>query len=407
MFKSDKSGNVALLFALMLPVILAAIGGGIEVSRAVEYKQRLTSAADLACRQAEVYVESISTTTMPSGYATVIQSYADKNRTERVLTDTAQITAAPTISSVLLTTPLLSARPGNIHVVASGSVELVFKTILNKENFDFALTRDCTVAASTSSGTPTLLVSESFEDYSSQLNGGWGVFGTLGKPTCQSSLCLNKSWGTTNAGVEVDQLSAITTGDGVQYGQSFAELDSDCSNRVGTTNTNQTTACKQSGQTTNSSINMEMNLPKGDYEVRYVYNARKNVGAYQYPNDTLICSNSTDADGTVRNTTVSKNAAGTSTVTLDGQTRRIELWVEPSSSGYKSDDQSLTASTNANYMKTYMADVCVWSKLWTERSYKFTVTTKQDYRISWRAAGLDDSFGGLIDYLRICQNSCP
>lgn len=407
MFKSDKSGSVALLFALMLPVLVAAIGGGIEATRAIEYKQRLTSVVDLACHQAQVYVESVDTATMPSGYDAIIQSYAITNRAERLLSTSAQIMAVPTVSKAVLTKPPGSARPGNIHVVATGSIDLIFNLILNKEAYSFALTRDCTVAPVASSGPPTLVVSESFEAYSRSLNGGWGVFGTLDQPNCQSSICQNRSWGTTNAGVEVDQLSAITTGDGVQYGQNFAELDSDCSNRVGSTNTKQTTACNQIGRTTNSSITMTMVLPKGFYEVRYVYNARKNVNAYQYPNDNVICSNPNSIDGQARDTDVLKNGAGASTISLDGQTRRIELWVEPKTSGYKSDSQALTISTNPSYMKFYMADVCVWSKLWTERSYKFTVTTQQEYRISWRAAGLDDSFGGLIDYLRICQNSCP
>lgn len=121
----------------------------------------------------------------------------------------------------------------------------------------------------------------------------------------------------------------------------------------------------------------------------------------------MICSNPASTDGVTRDTDVAKNRAGVSTISLDGQTRRIELWVEPKTSGYKSDDQALTVATNPAYMKSYLADVCVWSKTWTERSYKFTVTTQQEYRISWRAAGLDDSFGGLIDYLRICRNACP
>lgn len=407
MFTRDQSGSVALLFALLLPALIVGVGGGIELSRAVDYKQRLTSAADLACRQAEVYVESLTGTIMPIDYAATVQTYATKNRDERALAATAQITATPTVSKTVLTTPLLNLRPGNIHVVATGANDLVFKSILNRNNVSFTVTRDCTVTANASSGPPTLVVSESFEGYSRQLNGGWGVFGALSAPTCQSTMCQNKSWSTTNAGVEVDQLSAITTGDGVQYGENFAELDSDCSNRVGGTSSAQTDACRQSGQTTNSSINMTMSLTRGTYEVRYVYNARKNVGNYQYPNDNIICSDVDDLDGLARDTDVAKDSAGVSTLSRDGQTRRIELWVEPRSSNYRRDDQTLIASQKQDYMKNYMADVCVWSKLWTERSYKFTVTTAQDYRISWRAAGLDDSFGGLIDYLRICQNSCP
>ncbi|SEP35018.1 hypothetical protein SAMN04487843_11272 [Methylobacterium sp. ap11] len=406
-FMGDRGGITTVLFGILLPILMVGIGGSIEISRAVEYKQRLISATDLSCRQAEVYVESLTGLSMPSGYGATVQSYADKNRSERGLTATAQITATPTVSSTVLTTPPLSVRPGNIHVVATGSVGLFFKKFLNKDSVDFSVTRDCNVQAASSSGPPTMMMSESFEGYASQLVGGWAVFGTMSQANCTSSICQGKSWGTTNAGVEVDQLSAITTGDGVQYGKSFAELDSDCSNQVGTRTTAQQNACTRGNNTTNSSINMIFNLAVGTYEVRYVYTARKNVGAYQYPNDAIICSNPKDTDGLTRDGDVAKNAAGTSTVALDGQTRRIELWVEPKSSGYKSDDQALTATTDPTYVKQYMTDVCIWSKTWIERSYKFSVTKQQDYRISWRAAGLDDSFGGLIDYLRFCQNSCP
>lgn len=406
-FIGDRRGITAVLFGILLPILMVGIGGSIEISRAVEYRQRLISAADLSCRQAEVYVASLTGLSMPSGYGATVQSYADKNRAERGLTATARITATPTVSSTVLTTPPLNVHPGNIHVVATGSVGLFFKKFLNKDSVDFSVTRDCNVQAASSSGPPTMMMSESFEGYASQLVGGWAVFGTMSQANCTSPICQGKSWGTTNAGVEVDQLSAITTGDGVQYGQSFAELDSDCRNQVGTRTTAQQNACTQGRDTTNSSINMIFNLAAGTYEIRYVYTARKNVGAYQYPNDTIICSNPKDTDGLTRDGDVAKNAAGTSTVSLDGQTRRIELWVEPKSSGYKSDDQSLTAATDSTYVKEYMADVCVWSKTWIERSYKFSVTKQQDYRISWRAAGLDDSFGGLIDYLRFCQNSCP
>jgi hypothetical protein len=103
------------------------------------------SATDLSCRQAEVYVESLSGLSMPSGYdatvqsyacrqlrsvaeislclystareismlppmptmrigsRTTVQSYADKNRSERGLAATARITATPTVSSAVLT----------------------------------------------------------------------------------------------------------------------------------------------------------------------------------------------------------------------------------------------------------------------------------------------------------------
>ncbi|MFE1600900.1 hypothetical protein [Methylobacterium sp. ID0610] len=54
-----------------------------------------------------------------------------------------------------------------------------------------------------------------------------------------------------------------------------------------------------------------------------------------------------------------------------------------------------------------MADVCVQSNTWTERIINFQVLTTSDYRISWRAAGRQDTYGGLIDNIRVCRNTCP
>ncbi len=89
---------------------------------------------------------------MPSNYAATVQSYADRNRSERNLSATAQITATPTVSATVLTVPPLTVRPGNVHVVANGSVDLFFKAFLNKNSFDFTVVRDCTVQATSSSG---------------------------------------------------------------------------------------------------------------------------------------------------------------------------------------------------------------------------------------------------------------
>jgi hypothetical protein len=58
----------------------------IEISRAVEYKQRLISATDLSCRQAEVYVESLMVSTAEDtvGVA-VIRAVAARPRSDRFL----------------------------------------------------------------------------------------------------------------------------------------------------------------------------------------------------------------------------------------------------------------------------------------------------------------------------------
>ncbi len=47
-----RNANVAILFALATPMILLAIGGGLELARAYESTQQLTEVANLACQYA-------------------------------------------------------------------------------------------------------------------------------------------------------------------------------------------------------------------------------------------------------------------------------------------------------------------------------------------------------------------
>lgn len=403
MFGRNQSGNVALLFALMLPALAAAIGGGIEVSRAVEFKQRLTTAADLTCRQGAVYVTSqLGTTLLPQNYGTQLNSIASKNQAERGFGTGTMITAKQFPAPIAGVLPL---QPTSINVAATGTLDTIFKSIVSKQTMTFTVSRDCPVTVASTTGVPTLLISESFENvFSASQTNTWDVINDLTPSVCESDICKNKKWTSSNSGIEIDKLPELT-GDGIMYGSAFAELDSDCGKA--NNSTEKTNACKKSdgvydGQTTNSSIAMTLDLVPATYEIRYVYVARKfetsfkynGKSYYNYPNDPTICSKSTDTTGAQRDESVAKTAAGDNTKDLDWQTRRIELYVEKKSDGYLFNQKN-------------MVDVCVWSLGWTDRGYKFQVPSNSEYKITWRAAGLDDTRGGLIDYIRICRNSCP
>ena len=54
-----------------------------------------------------------------------------------------------------------------------------------------------------------------------------------------------------------------------------------------------------------------------------------------------------------------------------------------------------------------MLDVCVYADDWTQRVINFQVAQAGEYKITWRAAGRQDTLGGLVDYLLICRDACP
>ena len=369
----DRSGNVAILFGLLLPILIAAGGGGLEIARALEYKQRLVSATDLTCGQAEKYVEATIADNPRLNYTSAVQAYATQNKTEKSLSN-ANITA----------TPVPSVKPTSIVVTSSGSIDLVFKIVLSKDTIDFTLTRTCAVDSTGATAPGSLLISESFENNHNVVSNGWSVFQNW------------NGWATTNAGIEVNGQSQLT-GDSIRFGSYFAELDSDC---LGKTKL----ACPR----TNSAMSRTVNLTKGTtYQIRYWYVARKKSDN-PYPGKSTVCSTSASTTGAQRDAEV--DAAYAAAGSQDGQTRRIELYVEPYNflklgGGFIDFALSLLGLGNTDY--TNLADVCIWSDDWTERVYTFKATQTSQYRITWAAAGLEDTYGGLIDYLRICQGACP
>ena len=74
------------------------------------------------------------------------------------------------------------------------------------------------------------------------------------------------------------------------------------------------------------------------------------------------------------------------------ETNRIEVFVE------REGDYSFDAKN--------LVDVCVYADEWIQRTVNFQVQEAGEFRISWRAAGRQDTVGGLIDYLQLCKDAC-
>ena len=51
-FLKDARGVSALMFGLATPMLMLAVGGGIDYSQAVSRRQRIASAVELACQHA-------------------------------------------------------------------------------------------------------------------------------------------------------------------------------------------------------------------------------------------------------------------------------------------------------------------------------------------------------------------
>ncbi|GJD62418.1 hypothetical protein MPEAHAMD_2571 [Methylobacterium frigidaeris] len=359
---TDESGSVAVIIAVALPALLIGVGGAIEASRAVAYRQRLTSAAELACLQAQAYInarkpqDTRSTDTAKLYPASDIQPIADRVKVAKQLN----------ASDALIAT---NNSDINVHVSATGKMDVIFSSILNMKTTNFAVSRDCPVVSVTSalsaSNTPQLLFTESFErpNHSVQYN-NWSVLGGVKNNNSWNG------WTTQNAGIEINGQRELAS-NVIRFGDFFAELDSDCNTSANAGNKN----CRS-----NSTMSRTMDLTPGNYQVRYWYIARQRDPSQP---GRVICG-SKDSD--------------VSWYQVDGQTNRIEVYIEKSG--------------NYTFASSSMVDVCVQSDAWTERVINFVVpgnptSNAVEYRISWRAAGREDTYGGLIDYLRICRNSCP
>ncbi|SFU96962.1 Putative Flp pilus-assembly TadE/G-like [Methylobacterium sp. 174MFSha1.1] len=359
---NDESGSVAIIIAIALPALLIGVGGSIEASRAFAYRQRLTSAAELACLQAKAYIDARKPQDVRSTDATKLYPASDI----QPIADRVKVAKGLNASDVLTAT---NTTDINVHVSATGRMPIVFSSILKMQGVDFAVARDCPVVSAatalTSSSAPQLLFTESFErpSHSVQYN-SWSVLGGVKNGNSWNG------WTTQNAGIEINGQRELAS-NVVRFGDFFAELDSDCNTSANAGNK----SCHS-----NSTMSRIMDLSPGNYQVRYWYIARQ-----RDPNQPgrVICG-AKDSD--------------VSWYQVDGQTNRIEVYVE------KSGNYTFAASS--------MVDVCVQADAWTERVINFVVpvdpgASTTEYRISWRAAGREDTYGGLIDYLRICRNSCP
>jgi Flp pilus assembly protein TadG len=356
-FLKDTRGVSALMFGLATPMVAIAVGGGIDYSQAASRRQRIASAVELACQHAaqEVYYQKSQSGADPKkDYGPTIKKIATDKITDAEISGISGTTVSSTIVNDTMT------------ITASAASANAFGGILGYQTISVGVTRNCTVAAAPPPGTGTpgkVLLVESFENNHNVASNSWTVLNNWNGWNTQSG----------KGGIEINGIPSLAANE-IRFGNFFAELDSHC----------YTSGCK-----TNSNMWREFtNLEVGNYELSYWYISRERNSAYA---GQTLCAYKTDAKAVW-----DKLKAAT----WREQTNRIEVFFQKKSGTYTTPSQDVDKATD-------QVDVCVHTDKWTERKIVLNVATKGTYRIFFQAAGREDTYGGLIDYIRFCSDSCP
>jgi Flp pilus assembly protein TadG len=350
-FLKDARGVTALMFGLATPAIALAVGGGVDFSRAAARHQRMASAIELACQQAvqEIRYQAGQTGADPKkDYGPLVKDLAAKNLSADKLTE---ITATVAIVGEVVT------------ITAAGFSPNVFGGLVGYNQVSLRVSRDCTKLPVPTSANKVLFT-ESFESYHNVASNSWTVLNNWNGWTTQSG----------KGGIEINGIRELAANT-IRFGNFFAELDSHC----------YTSGCK-----TNSNMWREFkDLVPGSYELSYWYISRVRNPAYA---GQALCAYKTDTKAVW-----DKLKAAT----WESQTNRIEVFIQRKKSGGY-DAVTIDKNDTAD-----LVDVCVHTDQWTERKISLNVTTKGTYRIYFQAAGREDTYGGLIDYIRFCSGNCP
>lgn len=351
-FLKDARGVSALMFGLAAPVLVLAIGGGVDYSQAAARRQRIASAVELACLHSaqEVYYQrSLSAANRLKDYGPTVKQIATDKITDAAING---ISGVSVTSSILLDA---------ITINASAQSTNAFGGILKFETISLAVQRNCTVETPPPAG--KVLFSESFENNHNVASNSWTVLNNWNGWTTQSG----------KGGIEINGIPELAANT-IRFGNFFAELDSHC----------YTSGCK-----TNSNMWREFTLTAGNYELVYWYISRVRNPAYA---GQTLCAYRRDAKPAW-----DKIVAAT----WEGQTNRIEVFFQQKKSG------SYPAVTVDKNDTADLIDVCVHTDQWTERRIPLKVTAGGTYRIYFQAAGREDTYGGLLDYIRFCSDTCP
>ncbi len=351
---ADMEGGTALIFGLTLPALILVAGGGFDLTTAMSHRQKIASALEVACVQSALEINhKISQgakTSTDFGPGTVVPIANQR------------IKDAGIKSGVTVTA---TTKPSNIELTGDSSSPALFAQIGGLKSLKVKVKRECLYGqASQKPPAGQVQFVESFEQGHAVAKNSWTVLGPNGNKANGASW---NGWNTHNAGVEINGLPELSGGV-IRFGNFFAELDSHC---------------YVAGCNSNSAMSRKLTLQPGNYQLSYWYISRIKNSSPSWK-DVVACG-AKETDPAVAPYRSWQN-----------ETNRVEVFVE-----------KVDGSKPAQFPAGGLVDLCVYSGEWTERTVDLAVLDAGDYWVSWRAAGQQDTTGGLIDYLRFCKGSCP
>lgn len=367
-FLKDARGVSALMFGLAMPAIALALGGGIDYSQASSRRQKIATAAELACQQASKDINDASR----AANANPNQDYTAM--ATQIIAPKVNAAAQSGISG-LGTTISIANNVITVNVTAASAN--AFGGVLGYDSIPVSLQRTCSFTlGSSGGGTGTVLFVESFESGHNVASNSWTVLKNWNGWTTPSG----------KGGIEINGIPSLAANE-IRFGNFFAELDSHC----------YTSNCS-----TNSIMYRDIKAPvSGSYELRYWYISRVRNTAANYQVKPICVGrypeNNTNPEWTTSFGPWASNwYKVVDWANWEEATNKIEVYFDKASA-------TIPASNKSN-----MVDVCVHATQWTERVIKLSNLVKDTtYRFYFRAAGREDTYGGLIDYIRFCSGTCP
>ena len=398
-FRRDQSGQIAIIFAVSAMTLVSAVGAGVDLSRAFVARQQLYHAATLTCQySARPSVVSVAYSN-GQGTATYI-AQVDQQAAKYVSSQSSTLTQTNA-------SPFTYAIGGNSSVNMQSSVPTIFMGLAGVKTMPVSTTVACANGSPQANDTqPSIVVSESFENsacdgscwstFAPNGAGGLHAAGISSTPTNTPSSnygytgASGVQWSIMGYCLEVDH--AGVTKSTAADGNYSAELD--CDNGSGTAG--------------NSSISTRAYLSAGNYELRYNYSGRIFYPDYS---PVYVCgatdNRTAGSDLGWPNTGSGGWANDTSSAGGKSRTNQVNVYLDPDTSSNVTPPTHTTIDGTQTLAGADLIDECVYSDDWIQRSVKITVNTAGYYWLSFAADGGNDSYGGQVDNIRLCHNTCP
>lgn len=386
----DRRGQIAIVFAISAVTVLTAVGGGLDLGRAYLTRQQLSETVALTCQ----YANRASVAQVAFGGGGQSSYTADVN---------AFLTAAwnsqnPTYKETV-TTPFTYTTGGAGVVNVAANVPTTLMNLVGIKTIPVSVSKPCfdqisSTPAPASNGT---VVAEGFNNNANPGSYNWYLpNGQINMPGSGVAIGTTNSFPSTVGYIgstgtkwyimgyclEVDSIN--DTASTIPQGSYAAELDCD----------------NGSGSAGNSSISTQVYLGAGSYELRYFYKARVHDVNYT---PAYICGSS------------ASDVSWATDGGYDGQfsghtaTDQINVYLDPAGSDGNPpthSTNSYSGSSSQTLAGSDLIDTCVYASDWLERSVPITVTTPGYYWLTFAADGYSDSYGGLVDDIRLCAGTC-